>query len=255
MAYNNYNNNYKDDKPTTNTYTPLSFANPDSAIMPSRLSISYFNRVMQIGISKRNPSSSLEDYPTYDLDNTVRVFISANKAKNLYEMCIRLKQDPDNIHNVCVETKNGLLKVSNGAEFGSNSHCISIITSDENNGIVETIYQFKGSETGYYNYDDNDFSTMELMNIEFDYFLMILDQYYLASSYAIPAVVKEATMYQQKAFKDLLTAVAKKTGAITNGGSQNNKTFLQRNNTTPMNVESNNNEYTISTFDEVVSEM
>ena len=254
MAYNNYNNNYKDDKPTTNTYTPLSFTNPDSAIMPSRLSISYFNRVMQIGISKRNPSSSLEDYATYDLDNMVRVFISASKAKNLYEMCIRLKEDPKNIYNVCVETKNGLLKVSNGAEFGSKSHCISIITSDENNGVRETIYQFKDSDTGYYNYADNDFSTMELMNIEFDYFLMILDQYYLASSYAIPAVVKEATMYQHKAFKDLLTAVAKKTGAISNNG-QNNRTFLQKNDTTPMNVESNNNEYTISTFDEVVSEM
>lgn len=250
MALSTYNNN--DNRPTVNTYTPIAFANPNSNVMATRLSVSYFNRIMQITIAKKAASNG--DYDTYDNDNAVKVFISSMKAKNLYEMILRMKED-DSINNVCVETKNGLLKVSNGVEYGSTSYCISIMRNI-NDVIDEVVYQFKESDKGYYNYSDGNFSTVDLPNIEFDTFLMVLNQYWLASSYSIAATVKESQMYAQKGIRDLITAIGKKVGAL-DSSNGNNRTFLQdnNNNKSTANTNVNGTEYTMSTFDDIASSM
>ena len=261
MALSTYSSN-SDNKPSVNTFSPISFANPESTVNPSRLSIAYFNRLMQISIANRMTSTN-ENYPTYDNDHAVKVYISAYKAKNLYEMILKMREN-STINNVCVETKNGLLKVSNGVEFGSESYCVSILTSDDDGNVRETTYQFKASETGYYNYRDGSFSTMDLIDMEYNTFMMTLDQYYLASSYGLAAAIKESNMYQQKGLKDLVSAIAKKVGAY-NSNNGSNKTFLAAsgNNSTHQQIPPNNtamsvdsgNEYTMSTFDDIANSM
>ena len=253
MALTTYNNN--DNRPSVNTYTPISFANGSSSIMGTRLSISYFNRVMQISIARKNGSNG--EYDTYDNDNAVKVFISSFKAKNLYEMILKMKED-NSINNVCVETKNGLLKVSNGVEYGSTSYCVAILRNIDGN-IDETIYQFKESDKGYYNYSDGNFSTLDLPDIELNTFMMTLDQYWLASSYAIAASINESNMYRQKGLRDLVAAIGKKVG-VTSNSSGNNRTFLQGNGQSSNTTMTNNNsvdgaEYSVSTFDDIVSSM
>ena len=51
MSFNSYNNN--DKQPVNVTYSPVSFSNPEVE-NASRLNISYFNKLLQISIQKRN---------------------------------------------------------------------------------------------------------------------------------------------------------------------------------------------------------
>ena len=263
-TYNTYNNNSKD-APTVNTYTPISFANPNSPIMPSRFSISYFNKVMCISIALRNSDPSQKD-AKYDNDHKISVYISYIKAKILHDMIIDMVNTKKN--NVCVELKGGLLKVSNGIEFGSESPCISITYADENKNTTEVIYQTNNNYTGAYNFSNNSYSTMNFPMLELDTFVMVLEQYYIASSYAIAATVKEASIYQHKAIID---AIRGNTGGSSNSsrpnaGSYNNKTFLSGNDNGGNNYSQENHnyqgsmqgvpkEYEQSSFDDIAQNM
>lgn len=227
---NTYNNNKQDNRPTVNIYTPISFSNPESRVMDTRLSISYFNRVMVISIATRsNPGSN--DYPTYDNDNAVSVYVSYHKAKILHDAIVDMLNDTSK-NNVCIELKNGLLKVSRGIEYGSQNYCISISYADREGHVNEIVYETKA--TGYdaaYNYSDGSFSSLSFPKFEIETLMMVLEQYYIASSYAIAATVRESSMYRDKFTQDTIKAIAEKVGVqISNGKSNfNNKTFLSGN--------------------------
>ena len=226
----NYNNN--DKQPMVNTYTPISFTNPGSSVMDTRFSIGYLNRVMRITIAARtNPGST--DFAKYDTDHPVDIYISYSKAKMLHDAIIEMKKRPNEINNVCVELKNGLLKVSNGVEYGSLNPCFSIAYADDSNNMHEIVYECKGGDTYFaaYNYQDNQYSTIKFDNFELDTFCMVLEQYYVASSYAIAASVKESNMYSNNNLSNTIKEIAGKLGIQTNtgnrsSGSFNNKSFL-----------------------------
>lgn len=221
MAFGIYNNNQQNDRPNVNIYTPISFSNPASKVMDTRLTISYFNRVMCISIANRNNPGS-NDYPTYDNDNQITVYVSYHKAKILHDAIVSMLNGTDK-NNVCIELKNGLLKVSNGVEYGSTMPCISISYADKNGNINEIVYETKA--TGYeaaYNYSDGSYSTMAFPKFEIETIVMVLEQYYIASSYAVAATVREAGMYRDKYITDSIKAIAEKVGA--SRGSNTNKT-------------------------------
>ena len=54
---------------------------------------------------------------------------------------------------------------------------------------------------------------------------MVLEQYYIASSYAVAATVREAGMYRDKFITDSIKAIAEKVGA-SKGGNTNRTSFL-----------------------------
>ncbi len=227
-----YNNN-QDNRPSVNIYTPISFTNPSSKIMDTRLNISYFNRMMVISIAARsNPGSN--DYAQYDNDNAVKVYVSFSKAKLLHDAIMDMLTNGDK-NNVCVELKNGLLKVSNGIEYGSQSPCISISYADKDGNVNEIVYETKTSYEAAYNYSDGSFNAINFPKFEIEAFCMVLNEYYRASSYAIAATVRESSMYRDNYTRNALKAIAEKVGAqIDNGngapnkGSFNNKTFLSQ---------------------------
>jgi len=260
MAFKSYNNN--DRTPTCTTYSGISFSNPESTIGQTKISISYFNRVMKIAIAARNNGGSNNDFATYDNDNAVSVYVSNVKARILYLLIQKLKNEPDT-HNVCVELKNGLIKVSDGTEYGSPSPCISISYASEDSSVHEIVYQTKaGFHTGAVNYLDNKYDTVGFDDIELDTFAMALDEYYKASSSAIAASVWEANMYRHDYEINLIKSIAEKCGVQVNSGNSNpakfnNKTFLNNSGST-----TNNNansmipkEYESSTFDDIASSM
>lgn len=259
MAFKSYNNN--DKTPTCTTYSGISFSNPESSIGQTKISISYFNKVMKIAIAARNNSGSNNDYATYDNDNAVSVYVSNIKARILYLLIQQLKEDP-NTHNVCVELKNGLIKVSDGSEYGSSSPCISISYAGEDGSVHEIVYQTKaGFHTGASNYSDGSYQTVSFDDIELDTFAMALDEYYKASSYAIAASVWEANMYRHEYEINLIKSIAEKCGVqvganTSNPAKFNNKTFLSNN------TQNTNNaggmipkEYETSTFDDIAASM
>ena len=228
MALRTYNNN--DKTPTVSTYSSIVFSNPESKIMASRFSISYLNKVMKVSIALRNNAGSNDEYATYDSDNQVSVYLSNIKAVLLRDMLIKMKTDPT-IHNVCVESKNGLLKIFDGAEYGVQNPCISISFADESGNITEVIYETKAHECAY-NYSNGEFSTEIFKNIEIDTFIMVLDQYYKSSSYAIAATIAESNMYRREAQNSLIKAIAEKVGVKPQSGNKqyNSKTFLSESN-------------------------
>ena len=263
MAFSTYNNNKQDDKPTTTTYTPISFPNPASTVQPSRLSISYLNKVMTVSIAPRINEGS-EDFPRYDADNPVKVYISHNNAKLLHDAAVDMFTNGKK-NNVCVETKNGLFKISNGVEFGSESPCISIThATQDGTNIVETVYQTKANYSVAYNYSDGEYSTMNFPMHEINTFLMVLEQYYLASSYAIAASIRDADAYKYKYISDIIKNIATKVGVATDtrtnssNGNFSSHTFLNggnQNNTSRQDMNGIPKGYEQSSFDDIVNSM
>ena len=134
MALRNYNNNERNI--TNSTFSSIVFSNAESSIMQSKFSIGYFNKLMKISIALRNNAGSKDAYATYDNDNQINVYVSYTKAYMLARMIEKFQQDP-NIHNVCIELKNGLLKVSDGSEYnGAGVPCISISYADESGNAM-----------------------------------------------------------------------------------------------------------------------
>ena len=231
MAFSTYNNNKQDDRPTTNTYTPIAFSNPNSKVQQSRLDISYFNKMMVVSIHPRINQGS-NDIPRFDNDNPVKVYISFNTAKLLHDAAVDMFTN-GKMNNVCVETKNGLFKISNGVEFGSTSPCISITHATQDGGeIVETVYQTKDNYTVAYDYADGAYSEMNFPMHEMDTILMTFEQYYIASSYAIATSIRDAEAYKYKYVSDIIKGIATKVGAPTDtrtntsNGSFSSHTFL-----------------------------
>lgn len=262
MAFKSYNNN--DRSPVCTTYSGISFSNPESSIGQTKISISYFNKVMKVSISARNNNGSNNDYATYDNDNAVVVYVSNIKARILYLLIKKLINEPDT-HNVCVELKNGLMKISDGTEYGSQNYCISILYASEDGSVHEIVYETKTKfHTGAVNYTNGTYQTESFDNIELDTFAMALDEYYKASSYAIAASVWEANMYRHEYEINLIKSIAEKCGAqvgnASNSAKFNNKTFLSGNGTSQQNNTNNSNsvipkEYETSTFDDIASSM
>lgn len=260
MAFKSYSNN--DKSPICTTYSGISFSNPESSIGQTKISISYFNKVMKIAIAARNNNGSNNDYATYDNDNAVCVYVSNIKARILYLLIQKLINEPDT-HNVCVELKNGLIKVSDGSEYGSSSYCISISYASEDGSVHEIIYQTKeGYHTGAANYENGSYQTVAFDDIELNAFMMALDEYYKASSYAIAASVWEANMYRHEYESNLIKSIAEKCGVQASSNANpakfNNKTFLSNTGSGSSNDNANSmipKEYESSTFDDIAASM
>lgn len=263
MAFRTYNNN--DRTPTSTVYSGISFSNPNSDIGQTKISIGYFNKVMKISIALRTADDS-NNYASYDNDNAVVAYVSNVKAEILYRLIQQMMSDKDK-HNVCVEVKNGLIKVSDGSEFGSPTPCISIIYSTEDDAVHEVVYQTKADfHNGAINYSENKFDSVVFNDIELDTFAMALHEYYKASSYAVAATVWEAGMYKREYEVNLIRSIAEKVGVQLSSGNQNparynSKSFLSgseggsQGNSGMMNPPTIPKEYESSTFDDIASSM
>lgn len=264
MSFKTYNNN--DNQPVNTTYSAISFSNPD-ALEGSKINISYFNKLLQITILKKNGAKN--NYATYeDNKSGTAIYVSVTKAKVLYELLQMMKQD-ESIHNVCIETNKGLLTVSDGSDYGTQSPCISISVVNNDGGTSTAAYQTKANyHKGAFNYDKNaaTFTDKFFNDLELETFENVLLQYINAGTYAIAATVMEAGMYKRNALRDTVYQIAEKVGvemrnnSNNSGGGYNNKSsFLNSSNNTP---QSNNGEmngipkeYESATFDDIAHTM
>lgn len=268
MAFESNNNTSKDQRPVSNVFSSINLANADSSLQATKLTIGYFNRLMQISIAPRNPASPGEEYPTFNNQSAVKVYISYSQAKMLHDAMVDMFQNPKtDKKNICVETKHGLFKISNGEEFGSNSPCVSIMYVDGALGkTVEAIYQMKNNYEVAYNYENGKFSTQKFPNLEVDILMVAFREYFNSANYAVASSIHEASMYRENYAQNILKSIANKVGAVqentrTNSApnSFSNHTFLS----TPVeqpddykqNSPSTENQYQMSTFDDIVAGM
>jgi hypothetical protein len=266
MAFGTYNNN--DKQPVNVTYSAVGFSNPTGTVAQSKLNISYFNKLLKIGIANKNPSNN-NGYDTYDNDNQASVYVSCTKARIIRDM-IKIFIDGDHkedMKNVAVELKNGLLMLSDGSEFGVDCYCIVIKAVDDTGNVLTSIYQIKNDYyEGIYNYYDDkadDYCKYTLSNLELDSFICVLDEYIKASTYAVAATVMEASMYKRNAATEVLYNIGRKVGVVSEKGNGNggNGSFLNRNNNNngnhsnslPNGVDSK--DYEVSSFEELAGSM
>ena len=239
--------NNKDNQPTLTVYTPISFANSESKLNKSRLSISYFNRLMKLSIANAIGKGD-GGFVKYDNDNEVSVYISPTKAGILMRLLKEYFLTKETT-NVCIELKNGLLKVYKTA---SGNCAVSISSADSNGTVTETIYECK-PQVGAYNYNDGQYSEAVFEDFEVQYLTMVFEEYYKASSYAIATSVHESAMYRNEAKYNLLKAIAEKVGASNGAKSYNSKSFLNSGNkSTPS---STPKEYESASFDDIANSL
>lgn len=217
MPYDNNSN-----RPTVSVYTPISFTNPDSPLSQSRLSINYFNRMMQITIAPRIPPAPNEAYPSYNKDGAVTIFITYTQAKLLHDGFADILSGKSSHHNVCTETKNGLFILSDGVDKGTDPYA-AIFYVGKGSGAKSVIYYyFKRNYELPCDYSENKYDTIKFPDFEVSTLLMVLESYYNAASYAIAATVAESNMYRQKFTSDALKSIAGKVGAaLPNAGGSN----------------------------------
>ena len=260
MSFGRYNNNER--QVTNTTYSPIAFSNPESSICKSRLSISYFNKIMKISIALRNNENSNDSYATYDTENSKDVYVSSTKANILYNLLQEMKTNKQ-VHNVCIDLKNGLLLVSDGSDFKSKAPCISILSRDEAGNQLCVTYETKIKyHKGAYNFnrETEDFTDMYFDNIELDIFENALKSYVDASSYAIAATVMEASMYKRESLNNRINAIAEKVGVVNkNNNGGNSSSFLnsggsKNNNSSKLNGEIPE-EFEPSTFDNIANSL
>jgi len=264
MSFGNRNN--VDNGPSNNTFSAINFSHGDSVVDATRFTVSYFNKLMKISIAKKIGQNG--DISTFDNDHQTVVYVSNTKAKMLHDLMVEMR-DGGKMMNVCIELKNGLLKISNGTEFGSDTPCFSILTTDNSGNVEEIVYQTKADfYQAAYDYKNGKFSTKQFDNMEFDTFLMTLDEYWKASSYALAATVMEASMYKRDGQYRMIKAIADKIGAVVvnnsgaynqNGGGYNSRTFLNNNNGGGGNSSGGMNnvpeDYETSTFADIANSM
>ena len=240
-------NNSRDNQPTLMVYTPISFANSESKLNKSRLSISYFNKLMKLSIANAIGKGD-GGFVKYDNDNEVSVYISPTKAGVLSRLLKEYYLTKENT-NVCIELKNGLLKVYKTASGGC---AVSISSADSKGAVTETIYECK-SQVGAYNYNDGQYSEAVFEDFELQYLSMVFEEYFKASSYAIAASVHESALYRNEAKYNLLKAIAEKVGASTGSKSYNSKSFLSSGNKTSST--STPKEYEAASFDDIANSL
>lgn len=250
---------YNNDKPITNVYTPMMFSNPNSRIQATRLSISYFNRMMCIKIAEKIPGNP-GDIPKWNNDSSIGIYLSARQAKLLHDAIKDMLETGKN--NVNIETRKGMIQVSNGAEYGSDTPCVVIFYNSDNNGTGKAIYQMVGDDTVAYNFTEGNYSSMKFKNYEMETFLMVLEEYWRASSYAHVAAFRESMAYSEKTNKDVIFAIASKVGARVAGNQQGNAQSFLSNNQSNFNSGSGSSEfngapqgYDQSSFDDIVNSM
>ena len=207
-----YDNNAN--RPTVSVYTPISFTNPDSPFAQSRLSINYFNRMMQISIAPRVPATPNESYPTYSKNGQVSIYITAMQAKMLHDGFEAIMSGKSDHHNVCIETKNGLFMLNDGIDKGTEPYA-AIFYIGKGSGTTSVIhYQFKRSYELPCDYDGSRYDIIKFPDMEVQTLLMTLEAYYQASSYAIAASVAESSMYRNNNVYEALKAIAGKVGVV-----------------------------------------
>lgn len=228
---NTYNSN--ENQVSCSVYSPISFANSESKLGATKFSINYYNKILKVSIASKMTNNQQGSYESYDNKNAVTVYVSFAKAKLLLDMIRHMKANSDDVHNVCIDLKGGLLLISDGAEYGSTQPVFVIKTVDEANNVSEVVYETKVDYyKGIYNYSksDNTFTEKIFNSFELDALEMTLEQYYLASSYAVAASVMEAGMYKHNYISTSLQAIAAKVGAQLgnkgSAGSGGNSTFL-----------------------------
>ena len=241
MALGSYDNNRGEERKRPTVYSPYGFANTVSAVEVSRLSFSFWNKMLKITITpmvKKNDDGTI----TWDREGAGAGYLTHSKALILANEIRNFLSDRDKFNSSGIISNETLITISNGKEFGVDGTYLVLRKIDKETGktVSSWCYQFN---TDFYNsvrnYDETTaaFSTEfdEYTNLEINQMLTLLDSYVESMTYAQAYANIDSTDYNYSQILNVLNACAKGLGVETGkggysgGSSKNNSSvFNQR---------------------------
>lgn len=234
---NSYNNNQNRNTvydPTV--YSPYRMNNAESKVDSTCITYSYWRNSLKIGIAPKKNTGN--DQATFDMENAIYIYLNHTKARIFADIMKRFKENPEVYTNSGVHSGKGIITVSNGKEYNSDTPVISIRSVDPDTGKVnsEYVYQFK---TDYhfaikgYNAESGDFERMisEYSDLEMDQLITLLEEYYKAMTYAIAYTVLDSFKYEHDRQSKKIDKIAEKLGIdLSSGkGSYNSTSYFANN--------------------------
>lgn len=182
MAFNNTNNN------NNREYSPIVYSayttgNKDG-IDPSQLNYSFVNRLLKVAIAPLKTDTGNDI--VYDHQNEAVVWLTHTKARTLYEEIEKVIRG--DISNGGVPTgSDGLIRFSDGKEFGIDGFCLVINKLNSSTGEVQSSYMYQFKKKHHYgveNFDPKDSSHKKVYYdmTEIDQLKDLLMDYYKAMS-------------------------------------------------------------------------
>lgn len=139
-----YNNNKKSSSSELTVYSALKMSNTQSEVDKTSLSFILWNNMLGIRMCplKVDPNGGV----TYDQENDVCIYLSPYKAAILANEIRRFINGE--CKNVGVNSRTGIINITDGSEYGISNPCITLRKIDED-GTITTSYAYE-IRTGYH---------------------------------------------------------------------------------------------------------
>lgn len=254
MPYGSYNNGQKKQggpyDPTV--YSPYKFNNARSTVDQTQLSIQFWNNSLRIIIAPKNADSP-EDQPTFDIKNSISVYLNHVKARMLADVLKKFMQDPEGNDNVGVVSGSSVISFTTGKDFSSKFPMIIIRKVDENGNITSSFaYEVKGdyhfAVRGFTEKSNGQYERDFYPNLELESLLTVLEEFYKAETRAMAYSVLDAFKFDQYRNTIRITRIGEKLGLDMNVSSSGNQrssstSYFSRNNGASSNGNTDDNSY------------
>lgn len=252
--YQSNNNNNKNYSPTV--YSGYKFNNAESKVDATTLAPSFWNSMLKIMIAPRKETNNGD--VSFDFEQGVAMYLTHTKARLLYLEIEEFQKNPEAYKNVGVDSGNGLISLSNGAEFGVNGQFIIIRKINAESGELEASIAYDFKQDYHYsirNFDEktSDFDKIYHNDLELEQFKTLLRTYYEAMTGALAYSMIDNMKYDNSRINtkvDLLMdklGIEKKSGHYNNSNKSSNSLFSNR--------EGKNTSFQNSSMDDIMDEI
>lgn len=223
MALGNYDNNRQQvRRPTVNA--GYAFSNPMSLVDPTRLSASFWNKMLKLKIVPRVDNGNKEEI-VWSKDQDIAVHLTHIKAAMLANEIRNFIKDPISFNSSGVLSNETLVTISNGTEFGASGVYLVIrkLKLDTMETVSSYSYEFNSNfHHSIRNYNEEsasfDKSFDDYTILELEQLLILLDNYVAAISNAIAYTVVDQLDYRMNRTDDMIKSCASALGVEQGGG-------------------------------------
>ncbi len=258
---NTYDNNKQQYSPQV--ISGYRFSNPESKVDASCVTFKMWKGFLVVSINPRKPGTGSD--VSYDYDNAGTVYLTHTKAQILAKEIKHYMESGFEGKNVGVASgKDGLISLSSGKEYGSDSPCLTIRKINPDDGLpsAEYIYQFRNDiHSSVINYDIETakFDNRVYPNIELEQFISLLEDFARVSHNAFAYSVIDCAKYDYSRINTKITKVAEKLGVEFKSSNSYNKgsnnSYFSRNNNTQSNYDTDlktSESYEAATLDDIM---
>lgn len=229
MAFGNGKQNNNNSEKSVNTRGPQ-FYNRDKE-RGATLILGFWNNFQTIKICPILPESKRSESKMYNYETFLTSALNPEKAMSLLKAIQRHvipaveAEDLSSMRSVGVPVGNGFIQVSNGLELGYPIGLyVSIFSKVDEAGKAEQWLSYEFNKVPSfldYNHESGDIEK-EVANIEFELFLLYLEEGIKASTRAMAHSVRDQYKYVDEGRKSNLQAIMEKMGIETGGYSKQN---------------------------------